>query len=256
MKKDLVSRGISGILPEGLLSTDPSGSELHELISESADELLSEIDGKERKRLERNERERLRRAERRNERNEALSSELGVPIPAGRTERAARGLKALEDTRDALGSIELNSPEPFEIGSNGEVPSGLTPEEALRLQGSSRRDIACLLTTLNINLSVRLTKGDTANLLACLLTCNETQLEALSSNPKIPLAIKTVITRLRNDSRDGRIDTIERLWDRVFGKGPLQSDPVLENVKSQDGIIPNTPISREAYILIRDTLIK
>ena len=51
------------------------------------------------------------------------------------------------------------------------------------------------------------------------------------------------------------IETIEKLWDRIFGKGPMQLS-LPEGQQLQTGIIPNQPVSREAYILIRDTLIK
>lgn len=112
-----------------------------------------------------------------------------------------------------------------------------------------------LLAGLNINLSVRLTKADTANLLACLLTCNESQLSALMSNKKVPVVIKTVIKRLLEDMRLGNIDTIEKLWDRVFGKGQMLLE-LPDAQQAQTGILPNVPISREAYIVIRENLIK
>jgi hypothetical protein len=89
-----------------------------------------------------------------------------------------------------------------------------------------------------------------------LLTCNEAQLEGLYRNPKVPLAIKTVIKRLMEDSQLGNIETIEKLWDRIFGKAGKvtldipSSQPVIAN-----GIIPHTVVSREAYTIIRDTII-
>lgn len=127
--------------------------------------------------------------------------------------------------------------------------------KALQLQGAARPEIMKLLAGLNINLSVRLTKADTANLLACLLTCNESQLSALMSNKKVPVVIKTVIKRLLEDMRLGNIDTIEKLWDRVFGKGQMLLE-LSDAQQAQTGILPNVPISREAYIVIRENLIK
>ena len=67
--------------------------------------------------------------------------------------------------------------------------------------------------------------------------------------------IKTVIKRLLEDTKLGNIETVEKLWDRVFGKGPMQLN-LPESQQLETGIIPNMPISREAYIVIRDTLIK
>lgn len=126
---------------------------------------------------------------------------------------------------------------------------------ALAMQGTTRPEVARLLTSLGVNLSVQLSKNDTANLLAVLLTCNETQLLALYDNPRIPVAIRTIIKRILDDSKTGSMAAIERIWDRVFGKAPLRMD-LPEQTQLQTGILPNTPISREAYIVIRDTLLK
>lgn len=119
------------------------------------------------------------------------------------------------------------------------------------LAGTTRLEVAKLLSSLNVNLNVQLTKTDTHNLLATLLTCNESQLTALQNNRKVPIAIKAVIKRLLIDSNDGNITTIERLWDRVFGSNMLK----LDMPQGHNGIVPNVPVSREAYILIRETLI-
>ena len=126
------------------------------------------------------------------------------------------------------------------------------------LQGTNRPEMAKLLNNLGINLSVRLSKTDTANLLACLLTCNETQLTALMSNDKLPLAIKAVIKRIQLDARIGETGTIERIWDRLFGKGPMSLDatPITGAPSAVPGLIPDQPISREAYVIIRETLLK
>lgn len=118
---------------------------------------------------------------------------------------------------------------------------------------TAKPEVLKLLASLNVNLNMQLSKNDTANLLACLLTCNEQQLAAIYSNPRIPIAIKIVIKRLQDDLKIGSMTTIEKLWDRVFGKGDMTVNIPQETMQ---GIIPNTPISREAYIVIRDTLIK
>ena len=122
--------------------------------------------------------------------------------------------------------------------------------------GTTKRDVVKLLSSLNINLSLNLSQSDTYNLLGCLLTCNEAQLNALYNNKKIPLAIKTVIKRIMDDAKLGNMDTIERLWDRIFGKaGKATLElPSTQPVITQ-GIIPNTIVSREAYTIIRDTII-
>lgn len=128
-------------------------------------------------------------------------------------------------------------------------------KDIVSMQGTTRPEVVKLLNSLNINLDLQLTKTDTANLLACLLTANETQLKALYQNRKIPIAIKTVIKRIMDDAKLGNIETVEKLWDRVFGKAGMMLD-LPKQAQVATGIIPNTPVSREAYILIRDTLLK
>ena len=120
------------------------------------------------------------------------------------------------------------------------------------LTGTTRTDVLKLLHKLNINLNMQLTKTDTQNLLATLLTCNEKQLVALQSNPKVPIVIKIVIKRLLEDLKTGEMTAIETLWDRIFGKAAMVVN-LPETAASMNGIIPNTPVSREAYLVIRDT---
>ena len=135
-------------------------------------------------------------------------------------------------------------------------PSAISRKEALySLKGTTRPEISKLMATLNVNLDMQLTRQDTANLLAALLTCNSSQLDALYNNKKVPIVIKTVIKRLKEDEKLGRLDTIEKIWDKLFGKGPLRLD-LPQQAQVQTGIIPDTPVSREAYILIREALIK
>ena len=128
---------------------------------------------------------------------------------------------------------------------------------------TSRYDVNKLLAQLNVNRDLQLSKRDTADLLASILTCNETQLQALISNPKIPVSIKTIIKRIQLDANLGNIETVEKLWDRLFGKQGLQDQTSISTQTLQasnpDGscaIIPNTPISREAYVILRETILK
>lgn len=123
--------------------------------------------------------------------------------------------------------------------------------DLMQMRSTSRADVTKLMTALNINLDLQLSKNDTHNLLACLLTCNDTQLCALEKNPKIPVAIKTVIKRIRDDAKVGNIDTIERLWDRIFGKQATVS--AQQEIQQDNLLIPQAPVSREAYIILRDT---
>lgn len=157
-------------------------------------------------------------------------------------------------------NIEIIEDAQQELQANNAVPailnrSNITTHKAAQLyalQGTTRRDVQRLLSSLNINLNMQLSKADTHNLVATLLTCNETQLQALLKNKKVPIAIKIYIKRLLDDAKEGTTSTVERLWDRVFGKNAPVS---AETQNTEAGLIPNKPLSREAYILIRDTLI-
>ena len=119
-----------------------------------------------------------------------------------------------------------------------------------------RPEVERLLRALNLNFNTQLTKKDTANMLATIMTCNETQLTALLNNKRTPLVIRTIVKKLLSDSESGELDTVFKLWNRIFGKDSLMpAEPVqVENIEK--GILPQKPVSREAYILIRDTLIK
>ena len=157
---------------------------------------------------------------------------------------------------EELETVEA-SPE-AQVFLSGEGHSDLSP-----YAGTTKRDVVKMLDSLGINLNMYLTRTDTYNLLSCLLTCNEAQLEALYKNSKVPLAIKTVIKRLQEDSRLGNIETIEKLWDRIFGKADKVKLDIPQQLMNQNGIqvqgvqgiIPNTVVSREAYMIIRDTII-
>jgi hypothetical protein len=122
---------------------------------------------------------------------------------------------------------------------------------------TTRVEMQQLLLALNLSSSMQMTNKETSDMLKTLLTCNEMQLTALYNNAKLPVALKIIIKRILQDIKNGNTETVERLWDRIFGKTGM-SDPaqVGGNVSdSINSIIPGAPISREAYVLIRDTII-
>lgn len=259
MKEDKIAAQISDILPNRPTVPGLDNPQTSQLVAQEASRIKAKQDAKELAKIKYVERQKLRTLKEKEQKRQSLAEELGVDsIPDGRTEHQARQIAEQEKRLAAVEAIEADIVEPLDAvelakRSKGSYSSKIG--EALRLQGTSRPEVTKLLTSLNINLSVRLTKNDTANLLACLLTCNEAQLMALYNNKKIPIAIKTVIKRLQEDAKLGNIDTIERLWDRVFGKGQMQYD-LPQDQQLHTGILPDTPVSREAYIIIRDTLMK
>lgn len=116
-----------------------------------------------------------------------------------------------------------------------------------------RTDGDQLLRSLGIQTSVQLTRNDTFNLLASLMGCTESQIDALLKNKNVPLAVKTILRRLRDDCAEGDTALVERLWDRLYGKGPLRDDlPGAGLVESR--VLPGHPMSREAYAIIVENL--
>lgn len=262
MKTDKIAQKLADILPNRPIVPGMSNPDTSKLVEQEATRIKSKQDAKELARIKYLEKSRLRSLKEKQEKRQSLAEELGVEeIPDGQTELQAKRIVEQQKRVEAIEALEAQTVEPLkatelaERHDSGRGSYSSAIRSALQLQGASRPEITKLLTSLNINLSVQLTKQDTANLLACLLTCNHSQLQALMTNKKVPVVIKTVIKRLIEDEKLGNIETIEKLWDRIFGKGPMQLS-LPEGQQLQTGIIPNQPVSREAYIVIRDTLMK
>lgn len=244
----LVSQ-ISDLLPEKETGIN---AELNDnrgtMVKENAEDIVRRKTARELAEIKYREKDRLKRMQEK----EQARAEAG--IAPGRT---AHQQKEIEEQEALVATIENleeqnSSRVPELIRAN--VPT-ISPEHASVLQTTTRKDVVKLLTSLNINLNLQLTKNDTANLLACLLTCNETQLDALYKNKKVPVAIKTVIKRLIDDADRGNMGTVNALWDRIFGKAGMMLDLPQQQAQAT-GIIPGTPISREAYVVLRETIIK
>lgn len=265
MKQSKIEEQLSSILPNHIQvpSLNCSFASMTQSIAKKAADIKAKAEAKELARIKHIEKCRLQREKAKLEEKQSLAEELGLDPERAETistklqmERVAeheRNIQAIEAI-EAIEAQTVNPLDPAEIARKSGICSSKAAQ-LLRLQGASRPEITKLLTSLNINLSVQLSKQDTANLLACLLTCNESQLNALLSNKKIPVVIKTVIRRLIEDMKLGNIETVEKLWDRIFGKGAMQLN-LPEQAQLQTGILPNVPISREAYVIIRESLMK
>jgi hypothetical protein len=262
MKTDKIAQKLADILPSRPVVPGMSNPDTSKLVEQEATRIKSKQDAKELARIKYLEKQKLKNLQAKQEKRQSLAEELGVEeIPDGQTELQAKRIVEQQKRVEAIEALEAQTVEPLkatelaERHDSGKGSYSSSIRSALQLQGASRPEITKLLTSLNINLSVQLTKQDTANLLACLLTCNESQLNALLSNKKIPVVIKTVIKRLIEDMKLGNIETVEKLWDRIFGKGAMQLN-LPEQAQLQTGILPNVPISREAYVIIRESLMK
>lgn len=212
------------------------------------------------------------------ERRRAKAEAEGLPFDPEKSIRAVRAEARHKEKIEAAAALEAAalSAAPSPPSVEEAVAAALTPapapsspapvpapaavakaaSAALRLQGTSRPEMDALLSKIGLDLSLRLTKNDTANLLACLLTCNETQLKALKEDARVPVVIKTVINRLLEDVETGSMATVMTLWHRVFGDKPLEDAPQQGPADVFAGVIPGQPVSREAYVVIRDTLMR
>lgn len=175
-----------------------------------------------------------------------------VDEQGGTPEKTAREV-ALELEKTLLGEPEGPKPGlPQPVSNKGDRVAFL---ESTR-RGTTTGDIQRLFNALNINVDMQLSKKETRDMLACLLTCNESQLLAMKNNKKVPVAIKTIITRLLNDMETGSTATIEKLWTRLFGGSFEEAKQASGPAGADNSIIPAQAISREAYIVLRDTIIK
>lgn len=273
-KKDITSKEalteqLSSILPNRQYGSAVNGMSKEQATEEAVATVKAKQTAKELAALKYKEKQAIKQLEQSEKAKQALAEETGMStseMPVILTDAKANALRQRKQNLDTIVAIESQVVESapganaLDVAQLAEVtPASKYPEmvnKALQLQGASRPEMTKLLSSLNINLSVRLSKTDTANLLACLLTCNESQLNALMSNKKLPVAIKAVIKRIQEDAKLGNIETIERLWTRLFGKEPMAQVDLPQNAQVQQGIIPNTPVSREAYVIIRETLLK
>ena len=253
---------LSDILPDRDFSLNDAAQDRETAIQSATEALEQKKTAQELARLKLREKRKLTQDE---EKLRQLESEGLGNVPGHTLAQKRRTLKAQIDTREkdlaALEMVEAESKGVLTAELRRNMPYSINAERAMALQGATSAEVNNLLKSLNINLNMQLTKKDTTNLLACLLTCNESQLDALYKNKKIPIVIKTIIKRLREDADKGALSTIELIWDKVFGKmapdQPTPTPPVGVNpaLPLIGGAIPDVPLSREAYILIRDKII-
>lgn len=142
---------------------------------------------------------------------------------------------------------------------NAEEVQSRLPTELQQFNSTTPLHVQKLMKKLNIDQTVQLSRTDMYNLLSTLMVCNENQLLALRDNKKVPIVVRTIIKALLVDMRAGNLETVEKLWDRVFGK-PTQvtENTTTAQVSALDSILPGVtgrPVSREAYVLIREQLL-
>lgn len=131
------------------------------------------------------------------------------------------------------------------------------PEEIEYLNTPLPKNTALLLKKLNIETKIQLTKAELNSVVSALMMCSEAQLTSIESNPKTPVVIRIIIKSLKMDLRLGSMEVVEKLWDRIFGKASQQVVHETQSGSILEGLIPGIsggPVSREAYILIRERI--
>lgn len=274
MDKQKIEKRLSEILPAESCGCEVTACSRDQELSLNADKIKRSVEKDLLAKKRYAEEAKKKRAEKRlSEVGDFINSGASAPVRVGQAlsdakkiEETTKKIEAIERLMDGSGGddiIDLTGAASSAVSSSHPVSPQVSQalvrravSDAQALRGTTRPEMAKLLSALNINIDLQLTKNDTANLLACLLTCNSTQLNALYSNAKVPIVIKTIIKRLLDESKNGNTDMIEKIWKRVFGDAPLQASMPEQSSIKQDGILPNQPISREAYIVIRDTLIQ
>lgn len=254
--KEVITDNITRLIPSrGATGDEALQKQRIEAAEKAAENIVQEVTARELAARKAAEKQALEKAK-------ACEARINISPSADFHQRQMRAKRAIAQAETNISIIEDAE---FEARrTNKTVPailnrSDITSSRGARimaLQGTTPKEVQRLLSSLNINTNMQLSKTDTHNLLATLLTCNESQLQALMNNKKVPIAVKIIIKRLLEDIKVGAIDTVERLWDRVFGKAAPggKAIPSTESMPPIEGLIPNTPVSREAYILIKDTI--
>lgn len=157
------------------------------------------------------------------------------------------------------GIARTKSPAQAVRAARYEQSKALTPDTIeMQERAGTSAQVSKLLRSLNINLNMQFSKKETYDIIATLLTCNEAQLEALQSNRRVPIVIKTIIKNILLDYERGSMTTVDKLWTRLFGsdfsdnpknQGGSTTVNILSMVPGVDG---SKPISREGYLQIKN----
>lgn len=87
-----------------------------------------------------------------------------------------------------------------------------------------------LASIANKELYIQLSREDFTRLQRWILEQTKADLLTLKRNPETPLFIIVLITAILSDVEDGKFDTIQRTFDRVFGRSiqPIQIENDIE----------------------------
>lgn len=89
-----------------------------------------------------------------------------------------------------------------------------------------------------------ISKEDTVRLLRHILNCSKAELELIARNHDLPILILSQIQAIVSEIKNGKTDTVDKLFDRIYGKTPT----TMEVTGAQGSpLIPETPMSRQEY---------
>lgn len=237
---------------------------------------------RERKRLDEQVRQMRETDPRDRDTNPYLTKEHNAMLQRQKAETEAN-IQALELARE---SLNLSTTQLIHDEMEGQPLAG---RAALLANENLKPEVARLLASLNMNIDLSLNGRQTEQLMSTLLACNEQQIEAILNNNRVPMTVKLMAKRLKDDLKAGSTTSLEMLWDRIFGKGILdingqaaeykrstlagaaKAKQTVVNIGGRTQVVnghvlsgedtnrllheaalPDQPLSREAYKLIRE----
>jgi len=90
----------------------------------------------------------------------------------------------------------------------------------------------------------RISKEDTYKFMYYILTCTMAQFETLARHPDLPVSVLNLMKAIMTDMNQGRITTVCKLLDWVFGKS---FQPLLIKRETRNQQIPDKPMNRKDY---------
>jgi len=87
-------------------------------------------------------------------------------------------------------------------------------------------------------------KEDIFKLMAYILGCTKGEIETMLRNPELPFSVACQIRAIITDVQNGKTDTIDRIFDRVYGKATTPME--LTGAKGVQ-LIPDEAMSRRDF---------
>ncbi len=94
---------------------------------------------------------------------------------------------------------------------------------------------------------------DAIKLMTFILMCNRSQLETMIKHVDLPVFLLCLIKGILSDTQNGMTNTVERLFDRIFGRS---MQPVELTGANRTPLIPDKPMSRKSYEAMLEELQK